>query len=265
MVTATQIIEKAKSYLGYEEKASNKDLNSFHGNVGKNNYQKFQPLAGAGNGSQWCQYFVDGVFVEVSGSISAAEELLCMNQSKSMTGYTPTGREFFIKAGRYYEVPEPGDVVYYYSSAKGRIGHTGLVVSVDKSAKTFTTVEGNTSNKEHDTNGGEVMSKKYSYASIGGTRWVNGFGRPRYGKQETNKEGNTCMIELPVLEKGAKSDVVKSVQSLLIDKYKFSCGSAGVDGSFGAYTFRAVKRFQKKYGLTVDGVVGPKTWTALLH
>lgn len=262
-VTASQIIAKAKSYLGYEEKASNKDLNSFHGNVGRNNYQKFQPIAGAGNGDQWCQYFVDAVFVEVSGSISAAEELLYMSQSKSMTGYTPTGREFFIKAGRYFSVPEPGDVVYFYSSPKGRIGHTGIVVSVNKSAKTFTTVEGNTSSTEYNENGGAVASHTFSYARIGGTNRVNGFGRPKYGKA-SKKEDDTCMVQLPVLEKGFKSNVVKSLQVLLIDRYKFSCGSGGVDGDFGTQTLRAVKRFQKKYGLKVDGVVGAKTWTALL-
>ena len=262
-VTASQIIAKAKSYLGYEEKASNKDLNSFHGNVGRNNYQKFQPLAGAGNGDQWCQYFVDGVFVEVSGSISAAEELLCMPKNNSMTGYTPTGREYFVKAGRYHSVPEPGDIVYFYSSNKGRIGHTGIVETVDKASKTFTTIEGNSTSAIYDENGGCVVTHKFSYASIGGTRRVNGFGRPRYGK-ESKKEDDTCMVQLPVLEKGAKSNVVKSLQVLLIDRYKFSCGSGGVDGDFGTQTLRAVKRFQKKYGLKVDGVVGAKTWTALL-
>lgn len=35
------------------------------------------------------------------------------------------------------------------------------------------------------------------------------------------------------------------------------------DGIFGPKTEAAVKDFQKKKGLDVDGIVGPKTWTAL--
>ncbi len=37
----------------------------------------------------------------------------------------------------------------------------------------------------------------------------------------------------------------------------------GVDGIFGAGTEAAVKRFQGDRGLTVDGVVGPRTWAEI--
>jgi peptidoglycan hydrolase-like protein with peptidoglycan-binding domain len=36
-----------------------------------------------------------------------------------------------------------------------------------------------------------------------------------------------------------------------------------VDGVFGAETEKAVRQFQADHGLTVDGVVGRKTWAAL--
>ncbi|HZV03397.1 MAG TPA: peptidoglycan-binding protein [Planctomycetota bacterium] len=39
----------------------------------------------------------------------------------------------------------------------------------------------------------------------------------------------------------------------------------GVDGDFGPNTLRAVYAFQASRGLSVDGIVGPMTWTALLH
>ena len=39
--------------------------------------------------------------------------------------------------------------------------------------------------------------------------------------------------------------------------------SGSVDGIYGSQTFNAVKKFQKKNGLTVDGVAGTKTLNAL--
>jgi peptidoglycan hydrolase-like protein with peptidoglycan-binding domain len=36
-----------------------------------------------------------------------------------------------------------------------------------------------------------------------------------------------------------------------------------VDGKLGKKTKAAVKAFQRKQGLTADGVVGEKTWSAL--
>ena len=58
------------------------------------------------------------------------------------------------------------------------------------------------------------------------------------------------------LKKGDKGDAVKAIQTRLkeLGYYKSSC-----DGSFGDVTVAAVKAFQKKNGLTQDGIVGQVT------
>ena len=62
------------------------------------------------------------------------------------------------------------------------------------------------------------------------------------------------------LKLGSTGDDVRSVQRKLKD-LGFLKGSA--DGDFGEATEAAVKAFQKQYGLTVDGKVGPNTLAKL--
>jgi len=56
------------------------------------------------------------------------------------------------------------------------------------------------------------------------------------------------------LKKGARGPAVEKVQRWL---------NQPADGIFGRDTRAAVKRFQRRQGLTPDGVVGPATWSAL--
>lgn len=63
----------------------------------------------------------------------------------------------------------------------------------------------------------------------------------------------------PTLKKGDRGDEVKALQTLL-NRLGYILD---VDGAFGSKTEEAVKDFQRQNGLTVDGIVGPKTWTAL--
>jgi len=64
----------------------------------------------------------------------------------------------------------------------------------------------------------------------------------------------------PMLSKGSKGSVVRELQTLLneIDNAGLS-----VDGDFGNKTQIAVKNFQEKHSLSVDGIVGKKTWAKL--
>lgn len=63
-----------------------------------------------------------------------------------------------------------------------------------------------------------------------------------------------------LLKNGNRGEEVKSLQTAL-GRQGYNVG--GVDGIFGAKTLAAVKAFQKAHGLTVDGVVGPQTASAL--
>lgn len=71
-------------------------------------------------------------------------------------------------------------------------------------------------------------------------------------------------ITLPYLSEGSQSGEVLSLQTLLVHKWGIKLPRYGVDGEFGAETDGAVRRFQAILGLTVDGAVGPATWSALL-
>jgi mannosyl-glycoprotein endo-beta-N-acetylglucosaminidase len=62
------------------------------------------------------------------------------------------------------------------------------------------------------------------------------------------------------LRLGSQGEQVKYLQAIL-NYYGYSLA---IDGIFGKKTEDAVKRFQKSRHLRVDGIVGPKTWTALL-
>lgn len=66
-------------------------------------------------------------------------------------------------------------------------------------------------------------------------------------------------VNHPVLRRGDSGPDVVYLQTLLCDVGE----TLTADGKFGEKTEKAVKDFQQLYKLTVDGVVGPKTWDAL--
>ena len=66
----------------------------------------------------------------------------------------------------------------------------------------------------------------------------------------------------PTLRKGDAGPYVTLAQTELIQR-GYDLGSWGADGKFGNATEKAVKQFQTDWGLTVDGVIGPKTWAML--
>ena len=76
-----------------------------------------------------------------------------------------------------------------------------------------------------------------------------------------NLTGVTATTSAPVLQLHSAGDLVVWAQEHLV-----AAGyPTAVDGSYGPSTQAAVASFQTAQGLTADGIVGPATWTALLH
>ncbi|MCU0370728.1 MAG: DUF4157 domain-containing protein [Bacteroidales bacterium] len=67
-----------------------------------------------------------------------------------------------------------------------------------------------------------------------------------------------------LIRKGAKGEHVSLLQKALIDD-GCSLPKYGVDGDFGSETEAAVKAYQTKHHLAVDGIVGPETMGHLDH
>ena len=73
-------------------------------------------------------------------------------------------------------------------------------------------------------------------------------------------EETPAAVQTLVLKQGSQGDEVKTMQKKLKN---WGYYSGAVDGIFGSKTKEAVKYFQRKNGLTVDGIVGTNTLKAL--
>lgn len=119
----------------------------------------------------------------------AGQRVLCGDYSQ----YTPTGKSYFVKVGRYYRQPLKYDIVYFYTKSLGRISHTGFVKDViwhpEDGSFDLCTSEGNTSDAEFDRNGGMWKEKwYYRVKNVGGGNRIDGFGRPLYSTETCTGE-----------------------------------------------------------------------------
>lgn len=76
------------------------------------------------------------------------------------------------------------------------------------------------------------------------------------GSSDSNNNNST------LLKRGDSGIAVKTLQEKLIT-LGYSCGDDGADGDYGSLTENAVKDFQRKNGLAIDGIAGPKTLEAI--
>lgn len=256
------VVSKAKSYVGYLEKRSSKDLDSKTANAGNANYTRFgrdyKVLTGSNlQASPWCATFLSVCFAEAYG-YENAKKLLCGGLFASCT----VGRRQFKNKGRYYSTPKAGDIVMFKrASGRTELVHTGLVTKV--SGGYIYTIEGNTSGEPGVVaNGGSVAEKRHKT----GYSRIDGYCRPDYAQKEDAGGVDKVTIELEQVSKGSKGEIVSTVQRLLIALgFKGKDGKVlSVDGSFGGNTEFAVKSFQRARNVEVDGYVGKDTWTELL-
>mgnify|MGYP002512385912 CR=1 FL=1 len=228
---AKDVVKIAQGEIGVKESPAN------------SNMQKYGKEYGA-NGTAWCCQFVWWVFKH-----AGASELFYGGKK---TAYCPTLMNYYKKQGQFFTKDfKAGDIIFFDFNGNNQPDHVGIVERV--SGSTVYTIEGNTSTT-NDANGGQVMRRTRTKSTI------IGVGRPDYIQEETKE---TVEVTVEMLKKGSKSDNVKALQILLIG-YGFDCGEYGADGDFGSATDEAVCKYQKAKGLTVDGIVGEKTWGKLL-
>lgn len=79
---------------------------------------------------------------------------------------------------------------------------------------------------------------------------------PRSGGGTTPPPSSAC----PILAIGSRGPSVQHLQQLLMNA-GYNPGT--IDGIFGSRTQAAVMAFQRDSHINVDGIVGPRTWTAL--
>ena len=77
-------------------------------------------------------------------------------------------------------------------------------------------------------------------------------------------ESNNKAQQKQTLRFGMKNNNVMILQQLL-EQQGYDLGVWGADGHYGTATYTAVCKFQRDKGLTVDGVCGNQTWSALLQ
>ena len=187
-----KMLDIAKKEVGYLEKKTNSNLYNKTDNAGYKNYTKYAYeidtkyptfYNGKKNGYDWCDIFVDWLFITAYGE-SAAKALLCQPVKSCGAGCGYSANYYKTKK-QFHTVPNVGDQIFFKSS-QGSIYHTGIVYKVDDTY--VYTIEGNTSSESGVVaNGGAVAEKKYKR----NYNCIYGYGRPNYGDQsEFNKTTN---------------------------------------------------------------------------
>lgn len=169
----------------------------------------------------------------------------------------------FKNAGHYFN-PREGWHYEYQWSLSGSTGSSAS--STVKSRQSFLNskrgerlvVDGINGSKTKEAIKRYQKFLKGSYGYTGAIDGVWGSGTQRAHNKYKSKSSSSSSSS-SVLRKGSRGSGVKKLQTILKKNYPLYAGTLKVDGVFGNATLAAVKEFQRRSGITVDGVVGPNT------
>ena len=240
-----KVIQLAESQIGYKETGKNitkyaQDFDTLYPDFYNTKKQ----------GADWCDMFVDWLFVTAFGEENAKKMLY--QPSKSAGAGCKYSAQYYKNNNAFYKTPELGDQIFFYVG--GEINHTGIVVSITN--EQVITIEGNCSNQ---------VKKQYHKKNASN---IAGYGRPNWSVVSDIKpvEVKTVNIEMPVLSYGSRGEEVKTWQ-ILMNGFGY-VGANGKplteDGVFGDNVLFATKKYQKDCGMNADGIVGKKSWTKAL-
>lgn len=194
---------------------------------------------------------------DCSSLVISAYEQAGVKVKEAGATYTGNMRTAFVKCG-FNAIPyKKGMTLYKGDVLLNEKHHTALYIGDGQIVQASCNEKGGIYNgKDGDQTGREIATGRF-YEYSKGWDYVL-----RY-----NEEVKTVNIILPVLSKGSKCPEVGMVQALLNSLgYTGKTGRPlSTDHDFGNNTEYAVKNFQRAHKLGQDGVVGEKTYNALLR
>ena len=264
----TDLVNVARSQLGYHEGDSIEDLNGT--GSGSSNYTEYgywygTQVQGSSSGfyKSWCAIFISWCARQagIPTSIISNATYACAGSD-----YGDFKNLDFYSRGSY--TPKVGDLIFFdWPGDPTHWDHVEIVIGVDSS--NVTTLGGNTSSND-------VKTRSLSLSNSN----IKGYGVPKYTSgsnptptptptpsgsvQDLTNPKNPNKYSTPpsgtYLNVGDSGTYVRWLQACL-NQCGYSCD---VDGQFGYGTAEALKSFQRKYGLTVDGGFGPECRTKII-
>lgn len=288
MVTAKQFVKKAASQIGTKESPSG------------SNKQKYGVWYGM-NGQPWCDMFVSWCAAQVGAGSIVGKYAYCpshVNYAKKLgrwKGRTSTPKAgdivFFANRGtachvgivekrisstcvqtiegntsvssndnggsvmrrtRYYGSEGSGWYILGFfrpkwsgSSGSSTSGSTNSGTSSNSGVKAVQEWAGTTADGVYGSKTKAALVKKLQRA---------------LGVSADGIFGSKTKAAVKVLKKGSSGAAVKVLQGVLIC---LGYSTGGFDGEFGSQTYSAVRSYQSKHGLTVDGEAGKNTFAKL--
>lgn len=145
---------------------------------------------------------------------------------------------------------------WMYTGTENSHGHIGIVVDDTWVVEAQGTKAGVTRTK--------ITASKWTYWGLGKGitfDFIPGQEAVKETPKTATDKKTYSKVNYPTIRRGTKGDLVYQLQTFL----SMDGSSLAIDGIFGPGTQSAVRAFQKRYNLDVDGIVGPQTWGKLLE